>query len=294
MTTNTTAPAPLTSLSPSRASDYKQCPRMYKLKSIDRIPTEPNVHQARGTTAHLALERLFHLDAADRTPERLYELFREAWVELRSTEYPDLFETVEEEREWGLGSLQLLADYFTIEDPASFEPDELEMDLTVDLDDEMRIRGILDRMETVSGSDGKGGTRDLVVITDYKTGKAPPERYAAKAFFALKIYALLIRRTRGITPDRIRLLYLKGPTELALDIDDEQLDAMHAHLSALWATINKAIADDNWPTQQSALCDWCDFKSTLCPAFNSEDAIAINLKAIRAEERSAEEPVMGG
>jgi len=266
---------------------------MYKLKSIDRIPTAPTVHQARGTTAHLALERLFQEEAADRTPERLYDLFRTAWVELRSSDYPDLFETVEEEREWGLGSLQLLADYFTIEDPTSFEPDELEMVLTVDLDDEMRIRGILDRMETVSEPDSKGGTRELLVITDYKTGKAPPERFAEKAFFALKIYALLIRKMRGVTPDRVRLLYLKGPTEYTLDIDDAQLDAMHEHLSTLWTTINAAIAEDNWPPQQSVLCDWCDFKSTLCPAFNSEEEIAANLASIQEEMRIARDAVIG-
>ncbi len=294
MTTNTTSRAPLTSLSPSRAGDYKQCPQMYKLKSIDRIPTAPTVHQARGTTAHLALERLFQLDAVDRTPERLYDLFREAWVELRSTDYPDLFETVEEEREWGLGSLQLLADYFTIENPSSFEPDELEMVLKVDLDGELRIRGILDRMETVSEPDGKGGERELLVITDYKTGKAPPQRFADEAFFALKIYALLIRKMRGVTPDRVRLLYLKGPKELTHEIDDDQLDAMHEYLSDLWATINTAIAEDDWPTQQSVLCDWCDFKSTLCPAFNSEEEIAVSLESIRAEMRSAQEAVTSG
>jgi putative RecB family exonuclease len=294
MTTETTAPAPLKTLSPSRASDFKQCPQMYKLKSIDRIPTAPNIHQARGTTAHLALERLFELDAPDRTPERLYELFRKAWVELRATDYPDLFETVGEEREWGLGSLKLLADYFTIEDPSSFEPDELEMNLLVDLDDEMRIRGILDRMETVTESDGKGGEREVLVITDYKTGKAPPERFADKAFFALRIYALLIRKMRGVTPDRVRLLYLKGPTALTRDIDDDQLDEMHAHLAELWTTINAAIAEDNWPVQKSALCDWCDFQSTLCPAFNTEQEITVNLEVIRAEMRAAREAVADG
>jgi putative RecB family exonuclease len=266
---------------------------MYKLKSIDRIPTEPTVHQARGTTAHLALERLFQHNAADRTPERLYDLFREAWVELRSSDYPDLFDTVDEEREWGLGSLQLLADYFTIEDPTSFDPDELEMDLTVDLDDEMRIRGILDRMETVVETDQSGEQRELLVITDYKTGKAPPDRFADEAFFALRIYALLIRKMRGVTPDRVRLLYLKGPTEITRNIDDAELDAVHAQLSDLWATINAASAEDNWPTQQSVLCDWCDFKSTLCPAFNTDEQIAINLESIQAEIRAAREAVRG-
>lgn len=257
----------LTSLSPSRASDFKTCPQLYKFRSIDRIPTAPTVHQARGTTAHLALERLFAEPPEARTPERLYDLFREAWVELKPEEYPDLFDDVEEERTWGIESLRLLADYFSMEDPASFEPDELEMDLTVEVGD-MTIRGILDRMERVV-EDGDGDEpRELLVITDYKTGRAPPPAYATKAFFALKIYALLIRITRGVTPDRLRLLYLNGPTEYTLDIDDAQLDAMERQLAALWAAIERAIETDTWPARPSPLCDWCDYRVGLCPAWN--------------------------
>lgn len=281
MASDNPQPSTLLTLSPSRASDFKQCPQMYKFKSIDKIPTQPTVHQARGTTAHLALERLFEHPAESRTPERLYDLFRQSWAELKLTDYPDLFASVDEEREWGLGSLRLLADYFTIEDPTSFEPTELEMDLRVPIDD-MTIRGILDRMETVTEDDGRGGQRELLVITDYKTGKAPPEQYATKAFFALKIYALLIRTTQGITPDRVRLLYLNGPTEYTLDINDSQLDAMHQQLTALWGAINKAITTNTWPARESVLCGWCDFKDTLCPAFNTADEIATNRAAIDA------------
>ena len=257
----------LLTLSPSRASDFKTCPQMYKFKSIDKIPTAPTKFQARGTTAHLALERLFRLPSSQRTPEHLYDLFRTAWAELKPKEYPDLFETVDEEREWGVETLQLLATYFTVEDPTSFEPLELEMDLTVPVQ-AMTIRGILDRMEEVTETDEGGNDRSILVITDYKTGKAPPERYAQKAFFALKIYALLIRITRGVTPDRLRLLYLNGPTSYTMDINDQQLDAMEKQLEALWAAIEKAITTDTWPAKTSVLCDWCDFKAELCPAWN--------------------------
>ena len=160
-----------------------------------------------------------------RTPDRLYDLFRVAWSELKPKDYPDLFDTVDEEREWGIETLSLLATYFTVEDPTSFEPLELEMDLTVPVNS-MTIRGILDRMEKITETDKDGQTTSVLVITDYKTGKAPPERYAQKAFFALKIYALLIRITKGVTPDRLRLLYLNGPTAYTMDINDRQLDAM--------------------------------------------------------------------
>ncbi len=266
-TSTTTISHPkLASLSPSRASDFKTCPQLYKFKSIDKIPTVPTVHQARGTTAHLALERMFQLPAVERTPDRLYELFRQAWVELKAEEYPDLFSSIDDERAWGVESLGLLASYFTVEDPTSFEPLELEMDLTVAVND-MTIRGILDRMESVTETAPDGSSREVLVITDYKTGKAPPEKYANKAFFALKIYALLIRITRGVTPDRLRLLYLNGPTEYTMDVADAQLDAMERQLEALWTAIDRAIDTDRWPAKKSPLCNWCDFKTDLCPVW---------------------------
>jgi len=260
VTTETTTPIQLETLSPSRASDFKLCPQLFKYKAIDKIKVPPTVHQARGTTAHLALQRLFDNPAADRTPERLFNLFREAWVELREIEYPEMFESQEAEREWGIQSLGILANYFGTEDPVSIEPLERELDMLQDVGD-MTIRGILDRMDE---------SADGLVITDYKTGKAPPERYAIPAFFALKIYALLIRQRTGRTPVTLRLLYLNGPTVYEIPVNDSQLDAMERQLQALWSAINKALETGNFPARPSRLCGWCSFQD-ICPAVRNED-----------------------
>ncbi len=120
------------------------------------------------------------------------------------------------------------------------------------------IRGILDRMDR--DEDGN------LIILDYKSGKAPPEQYALSAFFALKIYALLIRRRTGETPVEVRLLYLNGPTLYRLPIDDRQLDAMDSQLRALWAAINRALESDRFPARPGRLCDWCSFQN-ICPAW---------------------------
>ncbi len=251
----------LETLSPSRAGDFKTCPQLFKFRAIDKIAEPPSVYQARGTTAHLALQRIFDESPANRTPERLYDLFREAWTELRDAdEFSDLFSDIEEERQWGIESMALLANYFNVEDPAAFDPLDRELDMLEDLG-EITIRGILDRMDRDPG-DGR------LVILDYKTGKAPPERYALPAFFALKIYALLIRKRTGETPKEVRLMYLNGPTLYRHEIDDRQLDAMESQLHALWNAIERAIARDQYPPRPGRLCDWCSYQE-ICPAWSA-------------------------
>jgi putative RecB family exonuclease len=261
----------LETLSPSRAGDFKACPRLFKFRSIDRLDEQPTIHQARGTAAHLALQRLFDSPPTERTPERLYGLFRDSWTELRALpEYRDLFPSPEEERSWGLGCMKLLANYFVAERPESVEPLDRELDMLEDLGG-ITIRGILDRIDR--------GAAGGLVITDYKTGAPPSERNALPAFFALKIYALLIRRRSGETPVEVRLLYLKGPTLYRLAIDDRHLDGVERQLRALWEAIDRAIATDHFPPRPGPRCSWCSFKSA-CPAFESSPGLRSQLQLV--------------
>ena len=46
------------------------CPLLYRFRAIDRLPEPPTVATARGTLVHAALERLFDLPTAARTPDR--------------------------------------------------------------------------------------------------------------------------------------------------------------------------------------------------------------------------------
>lgn len=262
METPVEIPTKLERLSPSRASDYKRCPQLYEYKSVLRLPEPTSVYQARGTAAHSALEWMYALPAEERTAEVLYDLFRKAWSEMRHEEdYTGLFETVDDERAWGVEAMGLLRDYFQLEDPTKVVPLENELDMLEDIGG-MTLRGILDRMDENDAGE--------LIILDYKTGKAPPQRFSESAFFAMKIYAAMIQQITGKLPRELQLLYLNGPTRLTREISQETVDNILVEVKQLWDAINTSFQTGVWEAKPHRLCDWCFFKDR-CPAFTDGD-----------------------
>ncbi|GAB3268603.1 RecB family exonuclease [Kineosporia babensis] len=66
-------------LSPSRASDFMQCPLLYRFRVVDRLPERPSPAALRGTLVHAVLESLFDLPAEQRTQQAALELLRPQW-----------------------------------------------------------------------------------------------------------------------------------------------------------------------------------------------------------------------
>ena len=48
-------------LSPSRASQYKTCPKQFEFANVIKIKEPTNEVQAKGTTVHTALENLYDM-----------------------------------------------------------------------------------------------------------------------------------------------------------------------------------------------------------------------------------------
>ena len=63
-------------LSPSRASQFKTCPKQYKFANVDKIIEPTNEVQAKGTTVHQALEDLYELPKEEEVP-RIYTIYLE-------------------------------------------------------------------------------------------------------------------------------------------------------------------------------------------------------------------------
>ena len=269
-------------LSPSRASQFKTCPKQFKFANVDKIKEPTTEVQAKGTTVHQALEDLFDLKPDERNTEKLHNLFREAWTKVRGNdEHHNLFSSVEEEREWGLDGLKLLNNYMSIEDPTSFEPLERERWVRGSIED-LNLRGILDRMDR--------NNKGELVIVDYKSGKAPLAKYKEPRFFALKLYALLIQKELGEMPSELKLIYLKNSTIHTLKVTQDSLDQVKIEVLEIWNNIKKAFETNDFPATKNALCDWCYFKP-ICPVFNENAPDTEKLKEINEELTEIKEQI---
>jgi putative RecB family exonuclease len=255
-------PAPVIgSLSPSRASDFKTCPLLYRFRTIDRLPERVTPAQVRGTLVHAVLERLFDKPAEERQLAAAQALVEPEWRRLADAD-PAVAELFGGERSaelvaWLESARALVGAYFDLEDPQRLEPADRERLVEVRLADGLLLRGYVDRLDVAPGGE--------IRVVDYKTGAAPREAFEGKALFQLKFYALVIWRTTGTVPRRLRLLYLGDREVLEHDPDEQELRRFERTLAALWAAIDRAIQRREFRASPGRLCGWCDHKP-LCPA----------------------------
>jgi putative RecB family exonuclease len=252
-------PDPVGSLSPSRAGDFRTCPLLFRLRTIDRLPEEPSPDAVRGTVVHKVLEDLFDLPAEHRTPAQADAMVQRAWEHVLDVEPqaalmftgdgPDLVE-------WLVSCRERLARYFELEDPRRLEPAERELYVEAPLESGLVLRGYVDRLDIAPD----GAMR----VVDYKTGSSAKEGFEAKALFQMRFYALVLWRTRGVVPRLLQLIYLGDTTTLSYVPDEQDLLATERLVLALWDAIELARQTGDFPAHRSWACGYCSFKA-LCP-----------------------------
>ncbi|MFG1931966.1 RecB family exonuclease [Mycobacterium sp. NPDC048908] len=249
-------------LSPSRASDFKQCPLLYRFRAIDRLPEPASAAQVRGSVVHAALELLYALPAAQRGRDTAMTLVAPAWDSVAAAQ-PEVAAEIAPALQADLldEARALLSGYYRLEDPTRFDPQSCEQRVEVELADGTLLRGFVDRIDVAP-------TGELRVV-DYKTGKAPPEARALaefKAMFQMKFYAVALFRSRGVLPTRLRLLYLSDGQILDYTPDLDELLRFEKTLMAIWRAIQSAGVTGDFRPQPSRLCDWCAHHAH-CPVF---------------------------
>jgi putative RecB family exonuclease len=296
-------------LSPSRAKDYQQCPKLFYYKTILGLQTPPTEATARGTVAHHAFEHIFDHPKGERTPEVALTYIRPAWevminplvdrssvekgspeyiIREKETSFRDLHEPGSSSE---LKLVNSALDYIAIIPLGSDAETKFINSIETAVKgwffmEDPNVFEPTFREKYISAFIGKApvhgyidridethsGDTKKVWISDYKTGKVPNEKYREEAFFQLAIYALLVQATTGETPFQLRLIYVnEGHKDAVLkrDVDFKLLNDTKLKINSTWDAILKSAKNDTWKPRKQVLCGWCHFQN-ICPAFNSD------------------------
>lgn len=248
-------------LSPSRVSSFQDCPLQFRFASIQGLPQPPGIHAVKGNVVHRALELLFGHDPQRRDREVAHASLATARAEFEPTyDFTGLQLSQKAAETFWRDCGSLVDGYMNMEDPRSITAAELELWVEAPLGP-IRVRGYVDRLEQTE--DGR------LVITDYKTGKAPRESDVDARMRQLEMYAYMIRSMRGELPAKMQLLYVKDGVRLEREPTEQAMKFVVTRTTALHAAIERACTTGAFPPRTSGLCNFCNFKPW-CPAFGGD------------------------
>lgn len=245
-------------LSPSSISTFNQCRLKFKFEKIDKRYGPGSLESVRGSFIHDILEQLLKEEAGTRDLPKAKTLSAKLWDREWEQKALKVIQP-NEVNDFKWSSWHIVEGYFGMEDPNDVTPVGLERWVDGPVIRDIRVRGIIDRIEE---DDGK------LVIQDYKTGKTPrDERFAAGRIFPLMIYADLLEAETKQEVDRMELLYVATGTLITYEPTTDNREAMYATVTETWDALTEACETGEFPPTKTKLCDWCDFQSE-CPAWS--------------------------
>jgi len=188
-------------------------------------------------------------------------------------ELVDLGMDAEQEAAFLASAEQLVRNYFLLEDPTQVRGNGLELmlgtDVTVDVRSRdaagqwtttphsLRLRGIIDRLDI--DDDGE------ITVVDYKSGRAPSERFEQGRLSGVHFYAYLCERFLGKTPAKVQLLYLADPVIITATPSAQSIRGLGRRVEAIWSTVVQACEKESFRPNPGKLCAYCSYHA-YCPA----------------------------
>jgi putative RecB family exonuclease len=251
-----------TSLSPSKVSSFKDCALAFRLSVIDRVPEPPSPYAAKGTLVHRALQLLMWEEEPDnRTVDVALEKLSRAVPEvLDGREYEALALAPDERAEFVEDAELLVRNYFQLEDPAEVQVLGTELRMSVMMGS-LKLSGIIDRLELdINGE---------LIVTDYKTGRAPSANFEQSRLGGVHFYAFLCQQVLGRRPARIQLLHLREPIAISATPSDQSIRGLEQQTGAIWTAVEQACAREDFRPKPGRLCDYCSYHE-FCPAVGGD------------------------
>ncbi|MCC5911784.1 MAG: PD-(D/E)XK nuclease family protein [Clostridiaceae bacterium] len=246
-------------LSNSNMQVFMNCRKKYRYKYIEKKKSEgtiANKFLSFGNSIHSTLAQFNKITSEEyRNEANLHKLLRRNWIR-------DGYESIEEEREYGLRGLNMLSQY--CHDPKDQGKENLIIEEMIkkDMGAGVVLTGKLDKVYLRNDN--------LIETIDYKTGaKVEPI-----GLVQLPIYILLTQEKLGCYPDIVSYYYLSYNYKMEIEVTDELINEVKAFIEDMSSQISD---EKEFPCKPNEYCNVnCEFfeKCVEAKDFNS---IIINI-----------------
>jgi putative RecB family exonuclease len=265
-------PSPPRSFSVSSAGLFNQCPRRWRFRYVEKRSDPPGEAALLGTFVHRVLELLCAESAGGRTTDRARELAATAWPETRDDgNFIALALSDDAQRQFRWRGWTAIEKLWEFEDPAQVEVEATEAKVSATVGG-VPFFGIIDRLDNAA---------DGLVVTDYKTGKAPRPGDVPEKLDQVLLYAAAVEDHRGERPSRGRLYFL-GNSIVETPVTEGGLEAAVGRFVETWDGVGKACASDQFEAQVGPLCGWCAHVAD-CEEGTAEVQVRVSRGRMRAD-----------
>ena len=249
----------MTVYSHSRLSTFEQCPQKFKFHYIDKVETEieESVEAFLGSRTHETLEKLYRdlQYQKENTLDDLLGFSHDDWEK----NWTDSIVIVR--KGYNKDNYLKMAEKFITDYYKRYKPFDqgktisIEDRILINLDEsgDYKLQGFIDRL--VETKDG------YYEIHDYKTNSRLPLPEYIENDRQLALYSIGVKEKYPDVKD-VRLIwhFVAFDKEIDSTRTDEELEKLKKDTIQL---IDKIESEDNYPTNSSKLCDWCEYK-TIC------------------------------
>lgn len=247
----------------SKISTFENCPYQYKLAYIEKpeIEVAETIETFLGKKVHETLEKLYKDKKFKKKISKaiLLKFYRDKW----NKEFSDNILVVKKElnaETYRRMGIKFISDYYDRMKP--FE--------------QLTILG-LETQDRVTLPDGNQwhvridkfacDEDDNYYVCDYKTNSSMKTQEEADSDRQLAMYSIWVKdKFKDVKSVKLVWHMLAFNKDVISERTDEQLKKLQEEIMQIIKRIQEAEKKDDFPTNVSALCNYCKYKS-LCPAF---------------------------